>query len=132
MNNFLSSKILNDKFNLFNTRFSSTVALIDSYCSLKTTLSILSRIFSILFKHHAKVNLVQNSAVSCSFALEVDDIYMPDLLNELSKEFKLRYNNNLELITIRHYQKLNVDALLKDKEVLLSQKNRTTLQVLYR
>lgn len=92
----------------------------------------LSRIFSILFKHHAKVNLVQNSAVSCSFALEVDDIYMPDLLNELSKEFKLRYNNNLELITIRHYQKLNVDALLKDKEVLLSQKNRTTLQVLYR
>ena len=57
---------------------------------------------------------------------------MPDLLNELSQEFKLRYNNNLELITIRHYQKLNVDALLKGKEVLLSQKNRTTLQVLYR
>lgn len=92
----------------------------------------LSSIFSTLFKHHAKVNLVQNSAVSCSFALEVDDMYLSDLMQELSQEFSVKYNSGLDLLTIRHYQKANLDRLLSGKEVLLSQKNRTTMQVLYR
>ena len=34
----------------------------------------LSSAFLILAKYNAKVNLVQNSAVSCSFALDIDDL----------------------------------------------------------
>lgn len=92
----------------------------------------LSTIFAILAKYNAKVNLVQNSAVSCSFALDVDDLQIEALIDELSKGFKVRYNKGLELLTVRHYSNGNVDSLLKDKEVLLSQKNRSTIQVLFK
>ena len=48
INTFSSSKILNVKFNLFSIKFLATFALIDLNCSLSTTLSIFSKIFSIL------------------------------------------------------------------------------------
>jgi aspartate kinase len=92
----------------------------------------LSTIFATLAKYNAKVNLVQNSAVSCSFALDVDDLQIEPLIEELSQDFKVRYNKGLELLTVRHYSNGNVDSLLKDKEVLLSQKNRSTIQVLFK
>ena len=92
----------------------------------------LSSAFLILAKYNAKVNLVQNSAVSCYFALDVDDLQIDALVEELSKHFKVKYNSGLDLLTVRHYHDEDVDLLLNDKEVLLTQKNRTTIQVLYK
>jgi len=92
----------------------------------------LSSAFQILAKYNAKVNLVQNSAVSCYFALDVDDLQIEALVEELSKHFKVKYNSGLDLLTVRHYQDEDVNLLLEDKEVLLTQKNRTTIQVLYK
>jgi aspartate kinase len=85
-----------------------------------------------LAKYNAKVNLVQNSAVSCYFALDVDDLQIEALVEELSKHFRVKYDSGLDLLTVRHYQDEDVNLLLKDKEVLLTQKNRTTIQVLYK
>lgn len=92
----------------------------------------MSTIFSILCEHNAKVSIVQNSAVSCSLAIEVDEIYFDPLVARLSEEFKVKYNKGLDLLTVRHYQTEHIDALLSGKEVLLKQQNRTTLQLLYR
>ena len=92
----------------------------------------LSSAFLILAKYNAKVNLVQNSAVSCYFALDVDDLQIEALVDELSKHFRVRYEAGLDLLTVRHYKDEDVNVLLKDKEVLLTQKNRTTIQVLYK
>ena len=92
----------------------------------------LSAVFLILDKYNAKVSLVQNSAVSCSFAIEIDDLLFEGLIQELSKFFSVRYNRGLELLTIRHYDEIDVQKNLLGKEILLSQKNRTTLQILYK
>ena len=90
----------------------------------------LSHIFSILAKYNAKVNLLQNTAISCSFALNIDELLFDALVNELSLIFKVKYNTGLELLTVRHYKNSDIQDLLKGKEILLSQKNRTTIQVL--
>ena len=92
----------------------------------------LSSIFLVLAKYNAKVNLLQNSAVSCSFALDVDDLLIESLVEELRKEFNVKYDSGLDLLTVRHYKNGDVDSLLEGKEVLLSQKNRSTIQVLYK
>lgn len=91
----------------------------------------LSSVFLILDKYNAKVNIVQNSAVSCLFALDVDDLQMDALVNELSEHFILTYRSGLELLTVRHYKNKDVNQFLKGKEVLLTQKNTKTIQVLY-
>ena len=91
----------------------------------------LSSAFLILSKFNAKVNLVQNSAVSCSFALDVDDLQIDSLVHELSKNFIVTYNFGLELLTVRHYKNEEVEKFIKDKDVL-TQKNSKTIQVLYK
>ena len=92
----------------------------------------LSSAFLILAKYNAKVNLVQNSAVSCSFALDVDDLQIDSLVNELSEHFTVAHDSDLELLTVRHYKNEEVEKFLKDKDVLLTQKNSKTIQVLYK
>lgn len=92
----------------------------------------LSAAFLTLAKYNAKVNLVQNSAVSCYFALDVDDLQIDALVEELSKGFRVKCVRGLDLMTVRHYKNEEVDKILEGKDVLLTQKNKTTIQVLHK
>jgi len=92
----------------------------------------LSAIFAILGNYNAKVNIIQNSAVSCSIAIDLDDLLLEALITELSQGFIVKYNKGLELLTVRHYENDDLSNFIADKEVLLSQKNRSTIQVLFR
>lgn len=89
----------------------------------------LSRIFSDFAKNGVKINLMQNSAISFSVCFDRDRINTPALLRDLEKNFNVKYNFNLGLITIRHYEKAKVESLIKGYEILLEQKSRTTLQL---
>ncbi|MFN2396238.1 MAG: aspartate kinase [Bacteroidales bacterium] len=88
----------------------------------------ISRIFSEFARAGVKINLMQNSALSFSVCFDEDKIKTPALLKNLEKMYNLKYNKELELITVRHYEKVNIDELLRSKEILIEQKNRTTYQ----
>lgn len=88
----------------------------------------LSRIFSEFAQHSIKINLMQNSALSFSVCFDEDRIKTPALLKKLEKIYHLKYNTDTEIITIRHYDKANLSELIQNKEILLEQKSRTTLQ----
>lgn len=92
----------------------------------------LARLFADFARHGVKMNLMQNSAISFSACFDYDRIKTPALLRDLRKMFSVKYNKNLELITVRHYQRACMEKLTKDKEVVMEQKNRTTLQVIVR
>ena len=89
----------------------------------------LSRIFSEFARNGVKINLMQNSAISFSVCFDRDKTKTAALLRDLEKNFNVKYNFDLELITIRHYEKAMVESLLAGKEVMMEQKNRTTLQL---
>ncbi len=88
----------------------------------------LSRIFSEFARAGIKINLMQNSALSFSVCFDEDKIKTPPLLRNLKKIYHIKYNTRVELITIRHYEKANLEVLLQGKEILMEQKSRTTLQ----
>ena len=92
----------------------------------------LSDIFGIFAKHKVKMNLMQNSALSFSVCIDNDKFKIPQLLEELQKHFKVRYNENLELVTIRHYDQSTIDRVTEKKFILLEQKSRTTAQIVMR
>lgn len=92
----------------------------------------LSRIFSDFAHNGVKINLMQNSAISFSVCFDSDKIKTPALLRDLKKNFNVKYNDDLELITIRHYDKAQMDYLIKGRDILLEQKSRTTLQMVVR
>lgn len=88
----------------------------------------LSNIFRILANRGIKINVMQNSAISFSICVDFSN-KMDILFEELEKDYNLLYNTDLELITIRHYDQASIDTITKNREVLLEQKSRHTVQL---
>lgn len=89
---------------------------------------IYHEIFGSVSRFSMHVNLTQNSALTLSFCVDAHR-NLPLLLEELMKTFQVRYNEGLELITIRHYGGDSRERILQGREVLMEQQNRTVLQV---
>lgn len=89
----------------------------------------ISEIFSLLHKYKMKVHLIQNSAIS--FSVCVDDKFgnFNELKTVLSKKFKVTYNDDVSLYTIRHFNDKSADAVTKNRDVLVRQLSRETLQI---
>ena len=89
----------------------------------------ISEIFSLLHKFKIKVSLIQNTAISFSICIEDKFGNFNDLKNILSKKFKVSYNENVSLYTIRHFTKEAAEIVEKDKTILVKQISRETMQV---
>ncbi|WP_395044107.1 aspartate kinase [Flavobacterium sp.] len=89
----------------------------------------ISEIFALLHKFKIKVSLIQNSAISFSVCIEDKFENFNELKTILSKKFKVSYNENVSLYTIRHFTKDASEMVEKDKIVLLKQISRETMQV---
>ncbi len=89
----------------------------------------ISEIFLLLHKFKIKVSLIQNTAISFSICLEDKFGNFNELKSILSKKFKLSYNENVSLYTIRHFTKETAEMVEKDKTVLVKQISRETMQI---
>jgi aspartate kinase len=89
----------------------------------------LSNIFKIFAYNHLKVNMMQTSALSFTICFDWKEDRFKKLLTDFSADFKLKYNNNLTLITVRHYQPSSLKELTEGKTVLLEQLSRNTVQM---
>jgi aspartate kinase len=76
-----------------------------------------------------KVSLIQNSAISFSVCLEDKFGNFNELKPVLSKKFKLEFNENVTLYTIRHFDEKAAQTVENGKEVLLKQISTETLQI---
>jgi aspartate kinase len=89
----------------------------------------ISEIFALFHQYKMKVSLIQNSAISFSVCIEDKFGKFNELKNILSKKFKVVYNENVSLYTIRHFTATAAEIVEKDKTVLLKQISRETMQV---
>jgi aspartate kinase len=89
----------------------------------------LSEIFGLFAQYHIKVNMMQTSALSFTACIDLVADRFEKLLQALKKSFKVKYNSNLTLITLRHYTTAAVDELTTGKTILMKQTSRNTAQV---
>jgi aspartate kinase len=89
----------------------------------------LSKIYSIFHDLKVKVNLIQNAAISFVACVDNRQDKIKALIQALGPEYKVTINDNVSLLTIRHYTPEVVAALTSDKQILLRQETRKTLQV---
>jgi|TARA_B110000091_G_scaffold78026_1_gene85989 aspartate kinase len=92
----------------------------------------LSEVFDILHKNKLGVNIMQNSAINFSLCLDYEKERLGKVIPKFQENYKVLYNNNLELLTIRHYDEKSLEEMAKNHEVLLEQKTRSTVKVLMR
>lgn len=89
----------------------------------------ISYIFSLFHKFQIKVDLIQNSAISFSVCIDNKFGHLEELISELKSKFKVTYEENVSLFTIRHFNKESAKAIEKDKEILLKQLGTETYQI---
>lgn len=89
----------------------------------------LSEIFNLFHKHKIKINTMLNSAISFSVSFDYNAKKMEQLIAELSKDYKVKYNTGVELVTIRYYNQETIDRVTAAKSILLEVKSRNTCQI---
>ena len=92
----------------------------------------LKTVFAAFGRHKIHINLMQNSAVSFSVCFDENPEKLAAVIETLKDEFILKYNEGLQLLTVRHDDGKTFLRLTQDKQIFLTQQNRTTRQVLMR
>jgi aspartate kinase len=86
-------------------------------------------VFKWLHHYKMKVEVIQNSAISFSVVLDNKYNTLEPLLSKLRSKFKVTWNENVTLYTIRHAMPKEIKQLEKNKIVLLKQESRETVQL---
>ncbi len=91
----------------------------------------LSDIFSIIHNNRLKVSLIQSSAVTISVCVDAAR-NIENVLQELSKQYRVTYNEGLSLLTIRGTTKEIIEKETQGRDILLSQMTRRTARFVIR
>jgi aspartate kinase len=86
----------------------------------------LSVIFGKLSALNIKINLMQNSALSFSILVDQKKLKRDEFLALFQADYEVKYNENLSLVTIRHYDDQTIEQVTQDKEIILQQRTRHT------
>ncbi|MBL7781088.1 MAG: aspartate kinase [Saprospiraceae bacterium] len=75
------------------------------------------------------VNMMQNTAISFTICVGNVPDRIEKFIKDISDEFKVKTQEGLELITIRHYNQETIDSLKKGKMVLFEERIRNTMHM---
>ncbi|MBR9921656.1 MAG: aspartate kinase [Bacteroidetes bacterium] len=109
--------------------------------SNQALVNISTRDFSFVAEHHMsflfqtiadmrlQVNMMQNTAIS--FAISVNDVddKVERFAEAIQENFQTRIERNLELITVRHFNRETLDGLREGKMLMLEERIRNTVQM---
>jgi aspartate kinase len=86
-------------------------------------------IFIMLHKYQLKVNLIQNSAISFSVCVDNKFDKFDEFYNEIKSLFKVTFQKNVDLFTVRHFDEGTVAEINKKGKSLFTQINTETIQI---
>ncbi|NML38301.1 aspartate kinase [Chitinophaga sp. G-6-1-13] len=88
----------------------------------------ISDIYETFHRLKVKINLMQNGAITFSCCIDHNPEKIELLIKALHNDFKISYNESLELLTVRYYQDGLLEDLSNHHTVLLEQRSSITVQ----
>ena len=88
----------------------------------------LKTIFEVCADLNIHANMIQTSALMLSFCFDSNEQKLKQLRANLKDDFSVKYNDGLQLFTIRHYQEGLETDFIKGKKILVKQGSRSTMQ----
>ena len=92
----------------------------------------LETIFGILSANRVKINLMQNSALKFMICVNHDKRKIPNIVDELEKDFKVSYETGLELITIRYFDESTIERVMINKDLIVEHRDERNIQLVVR
>lgn len=91
----------------------------------------LHHIFGLFARAGVRIDLMQNSALA--FSVVTDDVPRAHaLIEELRRDYQVRYNQDCELLTVRHFDEPTLQRLLQGRTPLVEQRSRNTARFVLR
>jgi aspartate kinase len=72
---------------------------------------------------------MQNSALDFSILVDSKKVNVNEFISIFADHYHVKYNSDLELATIRHYNEATIAQLIEKKDVLLEQRTRHTIRL---
>jgi aspartate kinase len=88
-------------------------------------------VFNIMDELNIHANMTQVSALVLSICFDENEKKRLQLTEALSQAFKVKYNDGLQLFTIRHYQEGLEKEFIKDRKIYVEQRSRSTYQIVF-
>lgn len=92
----------------------------------------LARIFSSFYSNGIKVNLVEASAVSLDVCVDDERPKIEAFIETNKSQFTAVYNENVELLSIRHYTPEAIRRITKGRDILVEQRTRNSVRFVVR
>jgi aspartate kinase len=92
----------------------------------------MSRLYEMFGKLKFKPNLIQSGAISVQICVDEHPEKIDQLAAAASTIFDVELERGLTLLTIRHFNQGLLHKMTQEKQVLLQQETRDTVQVVYR
>jgi len=92
----------------------------------------LEKIFGCFAKYGLKINLMQNTAINFKVCVNNDQTRINPVVQDLKQDYNVSYESELVLITIRYYDDKTIKRTMVNKELLLEQKSKETIQMVVR
>jgi aspartate kinase len=89
----------------------------------------ISRVFTLMSHKGLKVNLIQKTAIDISILVDAPESGLETIMLDLRKEYEVKYNTGLTLITIRHYTNESLEKLTAGKKIYMEQYSRLTAKI---
>lgn len=89
----------------------------------------LSHIFDSFSRLKVKINMMQHSAINFSVCFDNDPGKLSGLLDAFQDNYRVLYNDQVELFTIRYYDQPTIDKITAGRNILLEQRSRYTIQL---
>jgi aspartate kinase len=90
----------------------------------------IANIYRLFSKFRMKVNLVQQSAMNFSLAIDRPERDFDQMIQELSEHFVAHYNDGLELLTIRYFTPEAVAESTNGRSIYVEQRTRKIVRFL--
>ena len=75
--------------------------------------------------------MIQKAAISLVICVDAHPTKIQNLIKILEKAYRILRNEDQHLLTIRHYQAGIEKDIIGDREIILEQRTRSTLQIVY-
>lgn len=92
----------------------------------------MSQLYALLAKVKTRPNLIQTGAINVQLCMDYRADKIEQLAAAASVLFDVQVEKDLTLLTIRHYNPETFEQLTKGKEIVLLQRTKETVQVLYK
>jgi aspartate kinase len=89
----------------------------------------LSELYHLFHALRIKINVMQTAAISFVACVDFHTQKIEHLLDALKEHYDVKRNENVFLFTVRHYNEAILQTELANRNVLLTQKTRQTIQV---